>query len=120
MLPFLSLQIYKDGRLSHYIDGSDEENSSWMRFIRCARHIKEQNLYAFQYCGNIFYRAFKEVPPGKELLVWYDDKYPQFLGIPLGMQDYDSGKNRVTLQRSNSNFPLHYLYVFKQTDVMRI
>lgn len=84
-------EIYKDGKLSHYIDGSDEENSSWMRFIRCARHIEEQNLYAFQYCGNIFYRAFKEVPPGTELLVWYDDKYPQFLGIPLSMQDYDSG-----------------------------
>ncbi|XP_078367808.1 uncharacterized protein LOC144651717 [Oculina patagonica] len=83
-------EIYKDGRLSHYIDGSDEDNSSWMRFIRCSRHIKEQNLYAFQYCGNIFYRAFKEIPPGRELLVWYDDKYPQFLGIPLGMQDYDS------------------------------
>lgn len=70
-----------------------------MRFIRCARHTNEQNLYAFQYCGNIFYRAFKEIPPGRELLVWYDDKYPQFYGIPLGMQDYEffreSGKKLI-------------------------
>jgi len=101
-------EIYKDGKLSHYVDGSDEENSSWMRFIRCARHIKEQNLYAFQYCGNIFYRAFKEVPPGRELLVWYDDKYPQFLGIPLGMQDYDSAtsSNARASPMSNSNSTL--------------
>lgn len=73
-----------------------------MRFIQCARHVKEQNLYAFQYCGNIFYRAFKEVPPGTELLVWYDEKYPQFLGIPLGIQDYEffreSGKAVLIFQ----------------------
>lgn len=86
---FLLLQIFKDDTFSHFLDGSDEENSSWMRFIRCARHIEEQNLYAFQYCGNIFYRAFKEIPPGKELLVWYDDRYPQHHGIPLVMQDYE-------------------------------
>lgn len=73
-----------------------------MRFIQCARHVNEQNLYAFQYCGNIFYRAFKEVPPGTELLVWYDEKYPQFLGIPLGIQDYEffreSGKAVLIFQ----------------------
>ena len=40
-------------------------------------------MYAFQYCGNIYYRAFKDIPPGGELLVWYDEKYPQYMGIPL-------------------------------------
>ena len=57
-----------------------------MRFIRCARHKGEQNLYAFQYNGNIYYRAFKDIPTGTELLVWYDDKYPMYMGIPLGVQ----------------------------------
>lgn len=96
-------EIYKDGRLSHYIDGRDEDNSSWMRFIQCARHVKEQNLYAFQYCGNIFYRAFKEVPPGTELLVWYDEKYPQFLGIPLGIQDYEFFRESVSSSNTQSS-----------------
>lgn len=92
-------EIFKDGNLSHFLDGSDEDDSSWMRFIRCARHTNEQNLYAFQYCGNIFYRAFKEIPPGRELLVWYDDKYPQFYGIPLGMQDYEFFRESASFAR---------------------
>lgn len=76
-------QIYEGSTLSHYIDGSDESCSSWMRFIRCARHKGEQNLYAFQFNGNIYYRAFKDIPTGTELLVWYDDKYPMYMGIPF-------------------------------------
>lgn len=56
-----------------------------MRFIRCARHKDEQNLYAFQYNGNIYYRAFKDIPLGTEMLVWYDENYPMYMGIPLGI-----------------------------------
>lgn len=83
----LSLKIYQDGKLSHYLDASDENTSSWMRFIRCARYREEQNLFSFQYCGNIYYRAFREISVGAELLVWYDEKYPQDMGIPLEVQD---------------------------------
>ena len=79
-------QIYEGRTLSHYIDGSDENTASWMRFIRCARHKDEQNLFAFQYNGNIYYRAFKDIPYGTELLVWYDENYPMYMGIPLGVQ----------------------------------
>ena len=53
-----------------------------MRFIRCARHKKEQNLFAFQYLGKVYYRSFKAIQPGEEMLVWYDEKYPQYLGLP--------------------------------------
>lgn len=80
-------EIYQDGKLSHYLDASDENTSSWMRFIRCARYREEQNLFSFQYCGNIYYRAFREISVGAELLVWYDEKYPQDMGIPLEVQD---------------------------------
>lgn len=44
-------------------------------------------MYAFQFCGSIFYRAFKDISTGTELLVWYDVHYPQFIGIPLGLKD---------------------------------
>ncbi|XP_032239600.1 protein glass [Nematostella vectensis] len=82
-------EIYAGGCPSIYIDGSDENLSSWMRFIRCARNFSEQNLYAFQYLENIFYRAFKEIPEGTEMLVWYDNKYPQYLGIPTGLEEIE-------------------------------
>lgn len=76
-------EIFHEGKLLYYIDGSNENKSSWMRYIRCARNGTEQNMYAFQYCGNIYYRAFRDIPTGGELLVWYDEKYPQYMGIPL-------------------------------------
>lgn len=66
------------------LDGSDKNCSSWMRFIRCARHKQEQNLFAFQHDMSIFYRAFQDIPRGTELLVWYDDNYLQHMGIPVG------------------------------------
>ena len=58
-----------------------------MRFIRSALHKGEQNMFAFQYLGKVFYRTFKTIQPGEEMLVWYDDKYPQYLGIPSTMFD---------------------------------
>ena len=72
------------------MDGSDEEYSSWMRFICCARHKGEQNLFAFQYLGKVYYRSFKTIQPGQEMLVWYDDKYPQYFGVPNSIFDMGS------------------------------
>ncbi|XP_032235393.2 neurotrophin receptor-interacting factor 1 isoform X2 [Nematostella vectensis] len=83
-------EVYQHGRLAFYLDGSDENSSSWMRFIRCARSKEEQNLFAFQYLGNIYYRAFKDIAPGTELLVWYDEIYPQYMGIPLEIRETGS------------------------------
>lgn len=79
-------EIYKDGKFSHFIDGSEEYLSSWMRFIQCARYREEQNMTVFQYCGNIYYRAFRHIPAGRELLVWYDEQYSEFIDVPALMK----------------------------------
>ncbi|NWZ63567.1 MECOM protein, partial [Acrocephalus arundinaceus] len=43
-------EIYdQDGTLQHFIDGGEPSKSSWMRYIRCARHYGEQNLTVVQY-----------------------------------------------------------------------
>eukprot|EP00072_Mus_musculus_P071616 XP_017173379.1 PREDICTED: putative histone-lysine N-methyltransferase PRDM6 isoform X3 [Mus musculus] len=77
-------EIYdQDGTLQHFIDGGEPSKSSWMRYIRCARHCGEQNLTVVQYRSNIFYRACIDIPRGTELLVWYNDSYTSFFGIPL-------------------------------------
>ena len=54
-----------------------------MRYINCSRYEKEQNLIAFQYYGEIYYRTYKNVKPGEELLVWYGDEYARELGIDI-------------------------------------
>nr|XP_058957783.1 putative histone-lysine N-methyltransferase PRDM6 isoform X1 [Pocillopora verrucosa] len=87
-------EIYKEGQILYYLDATDENSSSWMRFIKCARHRSEQNLFAFQYCANIYYRAFRDIPIGTELLVWYEDIYPQYFGIPMSIHDLNSMGSR--------------------------
>ena len=87
---FSPSQVFHDGQVSHYLDGKDEANSSWMRFVRCARHKKEQNMVVFQYHGCVYYRTIREILPGQELLVWYDTRYSQFMGVPVALSDSGS------------------------------
>jgi hypothetical protein len=54
-----------------------------MKFIRSARNKQEQNLCAIQHGENIFYRTLMDISVGTELLVWYEDKYEEYLGIPM-------------------------------------
>ena len=44
-------------------------------------------MFAFQYMGKVYYRSFKAILPGQEMLVWYDEKYPQYLGVPSSIFD---------------------------------
>ena len=85
---FIKFQIYKDGGgVNHFIDAEDKRHSNWLRFLNCARSESEQNLVAFQYRGGIYYRTIRDIPAGKELLVWYGEEYAQELGI-TGRQDH--------------------------------
>lgn len=79
---FFTQVLNEDGTISHFLDAKDESPRNWMGFVNCARNEQEQNLEVFQYGGNIYYRAVKDVPPDQELLVWYGGTYMQFLGIP--------------------------------------
>uniref|UniRef100_A0A8C1Q2I0 PR/SET domain 6 n=1 Tax=Cyprinus carpio TaxID=7962 RepID=A0A8C1Q2I0_CYPCA len=103
-------EIYdQEGTLQHFIDGNEPSKSSWMRYIRCARHCGEQNMMVVQYRSCIFYRACADIPRGTELLVWYNDSYTSFFGIPLQCvaQDENSLRNETTLKSQN----VTYLFV---------
>ncbi|XP_019495551.1 PREDICTED: probable histone-lysine N-methyltransferase PRDM7, partial [Hipposideros armiger] len=76
--------ITKGRNCYEYVDGKDKSQANWMRYVNCARHDEEQNLVAYQYHGQIFYRTCQVVRPGCELLVWYGDEYGQELGIKWG------------------------------------
>jgi len=76
-------EIMKDGQVGYYVNGKDERHGNWMRFINCSRVEFEQNLVAFQFYREIYYRTYKPVEIGDELLVWYGDDYAKDLGIKL-------------------------------------
>ncbi|XP_049736454.1 histone-lysine N-methyltransferase PRDM9 [Elephas maximus indicus] len=76
--------ITKGKNCYEYVDGKDESWANWMRYVNCARDEEEQNLVAFQYHRQIFYRTCRTIQPDCELLVWYGDEYGQELGIKWG------------------------------------
>lgn len=95
---FFLLQIVKDGKFSHFVDGHNESQSNWMRFVNCSRCEDEQNLVAYQFRGEMYYRTYKSIKPGQELLVWYGESYAKDLGISLNDdQDRSSTKSTVFL-----------------------
>ena len=51
----------QDGEVRYYIDGKDENSGNWLRFINCARTEAEQNLVAYQYRNDIYYRLIEEI-----------------------------------------------------------
>ncbi len=71
----LTLQVYKDGRLSHCIDGLDPRRSNWMRYVNPARSAAQQNLVACQVQQDIYFYTVRSIPPESELLVWYSKEF---------------------------------------------
>ena len=49
-------QIKKCRRVHHYVNAGDSSSSNWLRLVNCARFEHEQNLIAFQYKGQMYYR----------------------------------------------------------------
>ncbi|KAM8804115.1 histone-lysine N-methyltransferase PRDM9-like [Rhynchonycteris naso] len=76
--------ITKERNCYMYVNGKDESWANWMRYVNCAQDDEEQNLVAFQYHRQIFYRTCRVIRPDCELLVWYSDEYGQKLGIKCG------------------------------------
>ncbi|KAJ4925854.1 hypothetical protein JOQ06_008040 [Pogonophryne albipinna] len=72
----------EDGTVRYFIDASQEDQRSWMTYIKCARNEQEQNLEVVQIGSSIFYKAVETIPPDQELLVWYGNTLNTFLGIP--------------------------------------
>ncbi|XP_065775595.1 histone-lysine N-methyltransferase PRDM9-like [Muntiacus reevesi] len=95
--------ITKGRNCYEYVDGKDTSWANWMRYVNCARDDEEQNLVAFQYHGQIFYRTCRVVRPGCELLVWYRDEYGQDLGIKRKSR----GKSELATGRAEPKPKMH-------------
>lgn len=65
-------EIFKDGRLLHYIDGQDDSKSTWMKFVRFASPSEPSNLIAYQHNEEIYFETDQDVPANAELVlqVW--------------------------------------------------
>uniref|UniRef100_A0A8C2XB93 PR domain zinc finger protein 12 n=1 Tax=Cyclopterus lumpus TaxID=8103 RepID=A0A8C2XB93_CYCLU len=98
------IDLYKNNNLMwevnnyivrYFIDASQEDQRSWMTYIKCARNEQEQNLEVVQVGSSIFYKAVETIPPDQELLVWYGNSHNTFLGIP-GIPGGDEEQSKKT------------------------
>lgn len=72
-----SCLIDKGRNCSEYVDGMDESLADWMRYVRCVRDEKEQNLKTLQCHRQMSYQPCRIIKPDCELLVWCGDKNDQ-------------------------------------------
>ncbi|KAM7367802.1 hypothetical protein PAMP_014077 [Pampus punctatissimus] len=75
-------RVFSEGRLHHILDGLNEKQSNWMRYVNPARGMKEQNLVACQSGLDIYFYTIKPLQPGQELLVWYCTEFAQRCNYP--------------------------------------
>ncbi|XP_023930800.1 PR domain zinc finger protein 14-like [Lingula anatina] len=97
-------EIFKDGKLSHFIDGRGIEGN-WMTLVNSARNPREQNLEAIQVKDEIYYEACKDILLGSELLVWYGENYKQCMMISSGISaDVKSTEREKEIDESSPGF----------------
>merc|ERR1712179_302143 len=73
-----------------------DPSTHWMFKVNCAMDILGQNLVGFQLAGQIYYRAMQDIPPGRELLVFYGGSYATGLGIDVKKYELYSGEEDQT------------------------
>ena len=59
------------------------DHSNWMRFVRPADSVIEQNLVLSQEGNHLFYTTTRSIEPKEELRVTYSEEYARKRGLEL-------------------------------------
>ena len=63
------------------------DSNNWMQCVQLARCKEEQNLEAYQFYGNIYFRTTKPVSAGSELKVFYSEDYSESVGFKMDLDE---------------------------------
>ena len=94
---YLNLSVIKENGDVIKIDVEREESSNWMRFVRAAEFLSEQNLVITQEGNSLFYTTTRAIEPKEELKVGYSATYAKTRGLKE-LQEF-----------RNSDIELHHL-----------
>ena len=64
----------------HYISTGNEDLSNWLRFVRPAQNIVEQNLVVHQVGQSLYFFVKRDIKQGEELLFWFSKEYAVICG----------------------------------------
>jgi hypothetical protein len=102
----IALQVKEGTESEHLVDGGSVESSNYARWINCARHVKEENVWCVECRGKPFYVLSRDVTPGVELLVYYGEAYARQLRI-----DVENYYNMSVTDLSNQRKPVPSKYL---------
>lgn len=86
------------GKTWYYIDGATDPNN-WMYHVQYARNTEEQNMEAYQFYGDIFFRTTKLIKMGTELRVFYGQDYCKHVGFKESLNNLLYFKGRLLDER---------------------
>ncbi|XP_014665325.1 PREDICTED: PR domain zinc finger protein 16-like isoform X2 [Priapulus caudatus] len=70
--------IETDGKVKGWIDATEPGTGNWMKFVRSAKAVEEQNVMAVQVESQVYYKAIKDIEAGEEMLLYERDAvYPE-------------------------------------------
>ena len=68
--------------------------------MECASFTEEQNLEAYQSYGDLYFRTTKDIEPGSDLKVFYNEEYASHVGFKMKLNElsavYSKGKQFST------------------------
>ncbi|XP_014665373.1 PREDICTED: PR domain zinc finger protein 16-like isoform X2 [Priapulus caudatus] len=82
--------IETDGKVNNWIDATEPETGNWMKFVRSAKAVEEQNVMAVQVESQVYYKAIKDIEAGEEMLLYERDAvYPgsELENLPVDEDD---------------------------------
>ncbi|XP_054617916.1 PR domain zinc finger protein 1 [Dunckerocampus dactyliophorus] len=96
-------RVFSEGTLHHILDGLNEEQSNWMRYVNPACGVEEQNLVACQSGLDIYFYTIRPLQPGQELLVWYCSELAQRCNYPpLGQLTMTCAERRPAQRKTTT------------------
>ncbi|XP_041470859.1 histone-lysine N-methyltransferase PRDM9-like [Lytechinus variegatus] len=82
-------EVCVSGQVFFYLDG----RKTWMSHVRCAQSEEEQNMEAYQFYGEIYFRSTRIIEPGSELKVFYNAEYAKRVGIHTKLNELRFNKD---------------------------
>ncbi|XP_077998244.1 LOW QUALITY PROTEIN: histone-lysine N-methyltransferase MECOM-like [Glandiceps talaboti] len=73
------------GKVKCWVDASEPGTGNWMKYVRSAPVLDEQNMIAVQINEQVHYKVIKSIEPMEELMVIKDAAFPDQEGMPLQM-----------------------------------
>ncbi|XP_055337464.1 uncharacterized protein LOC129587659 isoform X2 [Paramacrobiotus metropolitanus] len=86
-----------------YFNLECDDTSNWMKFVRMADTVAEQNLAAYWADGEVYFAAIRKIQPGEELKVWYSTSYAALIGKDMLGTGEMRCQNRALLPLINSD-----------------